>query len=183
MHKQGSSSVHWFSPTARLALVALVAFTAPDRVAAQAVTLLLGNGTAGTAVAGTGLSSLRIPVRVQFGSGSQVNLAAVQGDVRWDPVAVRLDSARLVPGGPFTLTANMQEAAAGRYRFSLFAPNGVTQGRELVWLYFTPQQAIADTGVPVTLGVDAAGDEMGRSLVPGLPVQSTRLCRQSPRCR
>ncbi len=141
------------------ALAALL-LAVPRSLRAQQVTLSLGERTQDTVRTG---QVLRIPVLMQGQLTRSASLAAIQGSVRWDPARFGLDSLRPMRRPGITLTTNQETGTSGLLRFSAFSPEPFADAGALFELFFVVKAPRGKS--PMTLELEAAGDELGRNIL------------------
>jgi hypothetical protein len=145
----------------------------PPVAAVQAQTVQFRLGQDSITVAAP-FHSLALPLLLQTGSGAPTALAAFQVVLRWDPQRLHFDSLRTDRRAELTVTVNAATAPDGLLRFNGFSPTALGSAGPLVTVFVTPRRPAG--AVPITMVLEAVGDESGRSMGSGVRARGHTIC-------
>jgi alpha-tubulin suppressor-like RCC1 family protein len=116
-----------------------------------------------------------IPLRIDLSAaGNSLNLASLQGTLRWGPARLTFDSIRVNPEAGLTQTANTSGSALGSALISYFGNDRVAQSMTLATAWYTA--SATPGGTRVSLFVSDAGNEDGQSILGQLLTRALDVC-------
>jgi uncharacterized protein YjbI with pentapeptide repeats/alpha-tubulin suppressor-like RCC1 family protein len=138
---------------------------------AQSIDVRLGDSARVRVAPG---AKVAVPVVVDLAARGPLTVASLQGRIRWGSGRLTLDSIRA--GSGWTVTTNAD--SAGMVRLVTYSPSALPATGAVAVAHFTAAGTAG--GTRVDLGVEAAGDEAGQSILSAVRPRGVAVCLAPP---